>query len=120
MKILDVGLPIVLNYYINEEDKSLIEKSFLDGVVENVDNKVYCTIFYNNKVENILKEYLKKIEKITKGNSYVYEYELEVEEVSSDKIFIIHADNCKFYKCLLNKISLDGKTTLILEFNIEE
>ena len=120
MKIINFGTPMVMSYYFSENELNRFKELCKKGYCSEFEGRLYYTLDYSNEVYRIIRIYRSKIEKITLGNQYKYEYELDKEECKGDKLFVIHTDNCHFYKCTLESSGLEKNSQILLVFNIEE
>ena len=117
MKIQNIGTPLVLSYYYSKDDINQIVLLLKEGYCNETNNKIYFTVDFNPLLEESLRLYKSKTEKITLGNGYKYEYEIPTEERKDDKVFIFHTEDGKFYKCELDASYIDNQTIVII-FNI--
>lgn len=121
MKIQNIGTPLVLGYYYSKDDIDNIISLFKEGFYNETNGKLYLTVDYNTLLEESLRLYKSKTEKITPGNEYVYEYENDVDEIKDDKVFIFHTEEGKFYKCELDASYIDMNPiqgTIVIVFDI--
>lgn len=113
MKIQNISTPIVMNYYFS---KSRIEEiiQLLQGeFCYESENKLYITLDFNALIDESLRLYKSKTEKITAGNCYLYEYEIPTQECKDDKVFVIRTEDGKFFKCALEASNINDKTMII-------
>lgn len=96
MKIISVETPKVLDYYVSVKYRELLKDKCKNGYCEtSPDNShlLYTVIDYDPDVFAMLKLYSSKVQKLTSGDMYKYEYELDVKPTTDDKDFILNTDS---------------------------
>ena len=121
MKILSIDTPKVLDYYVAEKYKEQLVNKCIKGYCEFPDGTshlLYTVIDYNPDVFAVLKLYTSKVSKLTRGEKYLYEYELDVSETEGDKDFTIKTEDGQTYIGQIDSIHMDGESTIIIIFKI--
>lgn len=109
-------MPKVMDYYISSNYKQLLNDKFLCGNYEICDKKLYLVIDYDPDIFTCLRLYLDKIQKTTKGDLFVYEYENDIKSFKGDQDFIIYLEDGA-HVCSLDSSYIDNKD-IILIFNM--
>lgn len=122
MKITNVTMPEISYSYLSDQQIEAIKKNILDGYCEKFDNTIVLIMNYDFDIFLALKELDEKTQKITKGNSYLYEYELNIKDKYGYKanfIFDIPELSISYY-CKLKLIyhENNGNNSISLTFDI--
>lgn len=117
MKILSIKNSKVFDYYISHDYAELLDKKYQEAVVcitdNNGESNILVSIDYDPTIFGYLKMYLAKIQKITAGNMYLYEYELNCTSTMGDKDFTITTDE-KTVKCRMSDVCMAEHSIVII------
>lgn len=117
MNIEEVELPILANYYFSERIiESIINMIKFPKKVEIENNHLHLYIEDNPELDDCLILIKKKSEKITNGDKYIFEYELDIS-IPNGNVFLFKI-NGKIYKCLLFSGSHSENGDIHIIFNI--
>lgn len=121
MKILSVENSKVFNYYISHECAELLDKKYKEAIVSTTEidgeSSICVSIDYDSTILAYLRMYLAKIQKITIGNMYLYEYELNCTSTIGDKDFTITTDE-KTVKCRMDNVYMVGPYFIGITFKV--
>jgi hypothetical protein len=121
MKILSMETPKVLDYYVSEKYRELLKDKCRNGYCEfPADNAhlLYTVIDYDPDVFAMLNLYSSKVQRVTAGDMYKYEYELDVKETDDDKDFVLNTDEGSIVGTI-NTLYMDGNSTTVIIFKIK-
>lgn len=121
MKILSMETPKVLDYYVSEKYRELLKDKCRNGYCEfPADNAhlLYTVIDYDPDVFAMLNLYSSKVQRVTAGDMYKYEYELDVKETDDDKDFVLNTDE-GIIVGTINTLYMDGNSTTVIIFKIK-
>ncbi len=122
MKIVSIKTPLVLGYYLSDKYKELIQEKCRNGhceIPEGSNDQLYMVIDYDSDLFAAFKIYLDKIEKITLGDQFKYEYDLGIKRSEEDTIFEIEVENGSKYRCELEYSNVETSCTILLIFKIK-
>ena len=121
MKIISVETSKVFGYYVSGENRDIFSKKCEYGVcrlLEKGDERqLYVTIDYDPSTYALLKMYMSRIQKITVGSLYLYEYELGVTSTIGDKNFIIDLGDMS-YCCKMQNVYTENPDYIVIVFDI--
>lgn len=121
MKILSIKNSKVFDYYISHDYAELLDKKYQEAIVSTTENDgesiIRVSIDYDSTIFGYLKMYLAKIQKITVGNMYLYEYELNCTATIGDKDFTI-TTNEKTVKCSMSDVYMAGPYSIVIIFKV--
>ena len=121
MKIVNIKIPVVFDYYLADKYKELIQEKCKNGhceIPEGSKDQLYTIIDYDSDLFAAFKLYLNKTEKITKGDQFMYEYEMALKGTEQDTVFEITVDNGRQYECKLEFSNIESSCTILLIFKI--
>ncbi len=119
MKIKDMVLPKIIPYYLSPQSIQLLTEKLYESNIEIKDDELH--VYRDNMPElfNILSLLKKKSEKITNGDSNLFEYELGIS-IPNGEIFTFTLDNNVVYHTSLFYISNLVSSDLHIVFKIKD
>lgn len=120
MKFIKVIMPKVMNYYIAPKFREIIKTKFISSSRSYInDNELFVIIDYDSDIYDGFRLYLSKTEKITNGNMYKFQYELNLPEdkISDDDIIFKFTTEENNIKATVVNAYMD-KDTIVLIFKI--
>lgn len=100
MKITEVILPKIIDYYVSDGCAEKIKHSILNSTVEKIDDKLILVSGNDFEVFDALKLIRCKTEKVTLGEQRKYEYELDVSAPNAH-LFTLKTDDNSSFNCTL-------------------
>ena len=119
MKIRNMVLPKIIPYYLSPQSIQLLTEKLYESNIEIKDNELH--VYRDNMPElfDILNLLKKKSEKITNGDSNLFEYELGIS-IPNGEIFTFTLDNDVVYYTSLFYISNLVSSDLHIVYKIND
>ena len=100
MRIISVDLPKIIPYYLSKKSIELLNKKIKDCEVKRINDELHFYRENDLDLFNILSVLKTKTEKVTAGNQFVYEYELDIN-IKNGHLFHVELDDGNNYNISL-------------------
>ena len=118
MKITNIQLPEMVNYYDKSLDMQSIAEKFAESYARVLEDKLSISMTYDHTIYTVLKFIKEKTEPITIGNGKLRAYEYELGYTGNNgHIFLLVADGRDYY-CTLDSLHNTENGDLYIEFQI--
>lgn len=117
MKLKNIILPKIVDYYISPNNIEFLNNYLKDQefVIKERNNSNYISLFmdYNSDILGILRTIIDKTERVTVGDMYKYQYELDMGSGCDYHIFEMSNSEGYNFKCILTSSFIDNKNKMI-------
>jgi len=117
LKVREIVLPKLTEYYISKRVMDLVVNNLNNADMRINDGKIHTFSERDIEVEQSMLLIRKKSEKITAGNRFMYEYELDIS-IRNGHEFIIRSDENGEYRCTLLFVCHSDNNRLHCAFSI--
>lgn len=111
MKLKNIVLPKIIDYYISPKNIEFLNDYLMnqDFIIKERSDSNCISIFmdYNSDIFGILKTIIDKTEKVTVGDMYKYQYELDMGSGCDYHIFEV-SNSKDTFKCILTSSFIDS------------
>ena len=118
MKFIKIITPKVMSYYVAPKFRELVKDKFIKESRSYIsDGELYLIIDYDQDIYDAFKLYISKTEKITNGNMYKYQYELDLDNDKTsedDMIFKFTDENNESIKASINNAYMDNNSSVFI------
>ena len=124
MRIESVEYSKIFKAYASQECMDLLDKRYRDketiASITNIEGDlcIRVAIDYDPTILGYLRMYMSRIQKITVGTMYLYEYEMGITETRGDKNFIIRSEEGQEFTCTLKNVYMSGPYSIAMVFKI--
>ena len=124
MRIESVEYSKIFKAYASYECMDMLDKSYKDketiASITNIDGDlcIRLAINYDPTIFGYLRMYMSRIQKITVGTMYLYEYEMGITSTRGDKNFIIRTEEGQEFTCTMSNVYMSGSDSIAIIFKI--